>query len=140
MPAIGKIAPRNRTSHLAVKFKDDESGDVEYVNLEYYKNRSMLAPMEALIPDEVAEDLTDDQLDSARIASNICNLVKSWDVEGPLHDYRGNVVVAEGEIVPLDPMQVMYIPSSVNGEIIRAITSDMFPDQGKSRNERRRSR
>lgn len=140
MPAIKNIAPRDKTVHLAIRFKDVADPEDGTVHVDYYKNRTMLAPMEALIPDDVADGLTEDQLESARLASNLCNLVQSWDVEGEVVDYHGNVVVAAGETVPLDPMKVMYIPSSVTGEIIRAITSDMFPDSGKSRNERRRSR
>jgi len=139
MPSANTIAPRDQSRQFSVKFKDEDSGHVEYVNVNYYKNRISLAPMEARITDEVRETLTDDQLEAARIASTLCYYLKSWDLSGPLYNYSDEEVVGD-EIIPLDPMITMYLPTTITAEVMNQLTKEVFPDSGKSRNERRRSR
>ena len=139
MPSIAKMAPRDQVRQFVMTFKTDD-GEREDIHLEYYRNRISLAPMEALISDEDAKELSDSELDALRAASTMCYYLKSWDVTGELTDYQGKVLVEEGELVPLDPRITQYMPTPVVGEIMRKLTEEVFPDQGKSRNERRRSR
>jgi hypothetical protein len=139
MPSLTKIAPRDQVRQFVMTFKNDD-GEREDVHLEYYRNRISLAPMEALISEEDAKELSDAELDALRAASTMCYYIKSWDVTGELKDYQGNVLVAEGDIVPLDPRMTQYMPTPIIGEIMRKLTEEVFPDAGKSRNERRRSR
>jgi len=140
MPSIAKIAPRDQVRQFVVKFKDDETDERSEIRVEYYRNRISLAPMEALISDEDAEGMSEAQIDAIRSASTMCHYLKSWDLQGELKDYHGNVLVEEGETIPLDPRITQYLPTPIVAGIMRQLTEEVFPDQGKSRNERRRSR
>lgn len=140
MPSANKIAPRDQARQFSVKFKDEDSGAVEYVNVQYYKNRITLAPMEARISEEQKEALNDDQLEAARIASTLCYYLKSWDLEGPLFNYSDEEVVGEGEVIPLDPLVTMFLPTTITAEVMNQLTEEVFPKAKESRNARRRSR
>lgn len=140
MPSANKLAPRDQSRQFSVKFKNDDTGEVDYINLHYYKHRVTLAPMEARVSEEVRKDLTDEQLEAAKTASTMCTYVKSWDLEGPVFDYDGNEIVGEGEIIPIDPLITMYLPITITGTVMKQLTEEMFPDTSKPQSGRRRSR
>ena len=140
MPSLNRIAPHDQTRQFSVKFKNDDTGDVEFINVHYFKNKITLAPMEARLSEEERESLDPDQLEAARIASTLCTYLKTWDLEGPLYNYDDEQIVGEGEVIPLKPLITMYLPTTITGEIMRQLTAEVFPETGKSRNERRRSR
>lgn len=141
MTSLKKIAPRDQVRQFTVNFKDDETDERTQIHLEYYRNRMSLAPMTALISDEDAEGLSETELDAIRTASTMCHYIKSWDLEGELLDYQGDVLVPEGQLIPIDPRITQYIPTPIVAGIVKQLMEEVFPDQaGKSRNERRRSR
>ena len=143
MTSIQMIAPRDLVKRFTVRVEaDNEEGrhvKVE-VPVEYYRNRISLAPLEALIDEDEAKDLTDAEFDAIRAASTLCHYLKSWDVEGPLYNNSGEEIVSSGETIPLDPRIVQYVPTLVVGEVMRQLTEEVFPNSRPSRNERRRSR
>lgn len=138
MPNLNKLAPRDQSRPMSVRFKDEDSNEVDYVRIEYYKNRISLAPMEAKISKEMEENLNPDQIEAARIASTLCHYLKSWDLEGPLYDYNDELLVPEGEVIPLDPMITMYLPTTITAEIMNQLTTEVFPTREKSSKGRRR--
>lgn len=139
MPSLRSIAPRDRAYPLTVVFKADDGERFE-VHVEYFKNRISLAPMKALVTDEEREELSEAELDAYESASTLCHYLKSWDLEGPLEDYEGNVIVGEEETIPLKPGCVQYVSTPVIGEIMSQLTDAVFPNRTPSRRERRRSR
>jgi hypothetical protein len=142
MTSIQLIAPRDLVKRFTVRVEADVDGRTSKleVPVEYYRNRISLAPLEALIDEDEAKDLTDAEYDSIRAASTLCHYLKSWEVEGPLFDNSGNEIVAPGDTIPLDPRIVQYVPTLVVGEVMRQLTEEVFPNSRTSRNERRRSR
>ena len=47
------------------------------------------------------------------ILEQVCKIIKSWDLEGPLFNTEnGLTIVDEGERVPLDPAVLQHLPSS----------------------------
>ncbi len=142
MPSIQTIAPRDRISKFVVRIEGDvDDAKVKMdVPVEYYRNRISLAPLDALISEDDAKDLSDQEYEAIRAASTLCHYLKSWDVQGPLEDNQGNQLVSENEDIPLDPRIVQYVPTLVVGEVMRQLTEEVFPNSRSSRNERRRSR
>lgn len=142
MPSLQQIAPRDHVKGFTAKLEAEADGQTVKVDLplQYYRNRISLAPIEALITDEDAEDLSEQELDAIRSASTLCHYLKSWDLEGPLWNNKGEKIVSEGEVIPLDPRIVQYIATPVIGEIMRQLTEEVFPTAKPSRNARRRSR
>lgn len=139
MPSLKTLAPRDQARQFAVKFEND-AGEREYIQVEYYRNRISLAPMEAMISEEDADELDESQLDAIRAASTMCYYLKSWDLEGPLEDYQGREIVPAGEVIPLDPRITQFVPTPIVGEVMRQLTEEVFPNRTASRRERRRSR
>ncbi len=142
MPSIQTIAPRDHVKGFIVRVEaeiDGQSQKIE-VPVQYYRNRISLAPLDALISEDDARDLSDAEYDSVRAASTLCHYLKSWEVDGPLFDNAGKELVAAGDTIPLDPRIVQYVPTLVVGEVMRQLTEEVFPNAKSSRNERRRSR
>jgi len=140
MPSLNKLAPRDQARQFSVKIKNDDTNEVAFINVEYYKNRISLAPMEARISEEQKDALNEDQLEAARIASTLCYYLKSWDLQGPLYNYSDEEVVGEGEVIPLDPLVTMFLPTPITAEVMNQLTEEVFPKTKESRNARRRSR
>jgi hypothetical protein len=70
----------------------------------------------------------------------LCKLLVSWDMEGPLYNSEtGEEVVAEGEMVPLDPAVLQHMPSTLMAQLFRAIQEDNVPKSSVP-NESRRTR
>lgn len=136
------LAPRDHVKSFVVRVEAEVDGQVQKIQVpvQYYRNRISLAPLDALIDDEDAKDLSDAEYDAIRAASTLCHYLKSWEVEGPLYDGRGKEIVAAGEPIPLDPRIVQHVPTLVVGEVMRQLTEEVFPNTRSSRNERRRSR
>jgi hypothetical protein len=142
MTSMQILAPRDQVRRFVVRVEAEVDGAVQKIQVpvEYYRNRISLAPLDALVSDEDAKDMSDAEYDAVRAASTLCHYLKSWDVQGPLYDSQGEEVVAAGEDIPLDPRIVQYVPTLVVGEVMRQLTEEVFPNSRPSRNERRRSR
>lgn len=142
MPSIQTIAPRDLVKGFVVRVEADIDGQKTKIEVpvQYYRNRISLAPLDALVSEDEAKDMSEAEYEAVRAASTLCHYLKSWDLEGPLEDNAGRQIVGAGEMIPLDPRIVQYVPTLVVGEVMRQLTNEVFPDSGKSRNERRRSR
>lgn len=136
------IAPRDHVKGFVVRIEAEVDGQKQKVEVpvRYYRNRISLAPLDALIPEDEAKDMSDAEYEAVRAASTLCHYLDSWDVEGPLYDNTGKEIVAAGQTIPLDPRIVQYVPTLVVGEVMRQLTEEVFPNSRPSRNERRRSR
>lgn len=139
MTSIQTLAPRDDVRSFVVKI-EAPNGERAEIPVSYYRSRITLAPVALPLSEEEREALTDGEISSAETASTICYYLKSWEVEGPLYDSVGAEIVGAGEMIPLEPLIVMHVPSLVIGEVMRQLTEHVFPPTTKSRNERRRSR
>ena len=142
MPSLQQIAPRDHVKGFTPRLEAEVEGQSVKVDLalQYYRNRISLAPIDALISEEDADDLSEQELDAIKSASTLCHYLRSWDLEGPLWTNAGEQIVAAGEVIPLDPRIVQHIATPVIGEIMRQLTEEVFPTAKPSRNARRRSR
>lgn len=142
MPSIQTIAPRDKVSSFVVKVDGEIDGQKvkTEVPVRYYRNRISLAPLDALVDEDEAKEMSEAEYEAVRAASTLCHYLQWWDLQGSLEDNKGREIVAEGEDIPLDPRIVQYVPTLVVGEVMRQLTSEVFPDSKPSRNERRRSR
>ncbi len=62
------------------------------------------------------------------ILEQVCKIIKSWDLEGPLFNTEnGLTIVEDGERVPLDPAVLQHLPSSFMMGLYRAIGEDNVP-------------
>ena len=142
MPSIQTIAPRDHVKGFVVRVEAEIDGQKQKIEVpvQYYRNRISLAPLDALIDEDEAKDMSDAEYEAVRAASTLCHYLKSWDLEGPLEDNTGREIVGAGEMIPLDPRIVQYVPTLVVGEVMHQLTSEVFPDSKPNRNERRRMR
>ena len=104
------------------------------VEITYFRNRITL---EGDIGEEkFAEDgtpLDSDEVSQLAVARRLCNLVASWDIEGPVKNSRGETVVERGQIVPLDPQVVRLFPMRVTRAINQAIYGEELGGNDENR-------
>lgn len=74
---------------------------------------------------KLGEELEDD--DPQAFSKLFCEVVSSWDLEGPLGD------VPAGQPVPLDPAHVSWVPGAILRFIIEQIGEDSTPKSRKKR-------
>lgn len=139
MPSIAAVASRDETRPLKVRLGEGTE-KVEF-NIRFFPNRITQAPLDVLVPEDVdLAELSDEQFEALKAASRLPEFIESWDVEGPLYDAKGNLVVAHNEVIPLDPRVLQHLSSPVVVEFTNAVMDSVFPNLKQSRNERRRSR
>lgn len=83
---------------------------------------------------KMAEDVQDD--DPEGFAKMFCSVVTAWDLEGPLGE--GKDEVKAGQLVPLEPRVVSYIPTSIMRYILEQIAEDSAPKSKKRSGSSRR--
>lgn len=112
------------------------------VEVEFYVNRITQEPItvdDATLPDgERVEDMSDTDIASWRAALSFCDVVASWDVLGPVCNRKGEIIVADGEPVPLQPAIVRLVPSWFTQAITEQLIDLAFPNRSGSRVSRRR--
>lgn len=60
-------------------------------------------------------------------------LIAAWDLVGPVYDaFDGSVVVPEDEEVPIEPVVMQHISSSILTAIYQDILEDMRPNSQKN--------
>lgn len=58
----------------------------------------------------------------------LCKMVKSWDMEGPLYNSEtGDVIVEQGDVVPIAPDVLQHLPTSFLTGLYSAIGEDNVP-------------
>ncbi|MGE0541210.1 MAG: hypothetical protein AB7R89_13635 [Dehalococcoidia bacterium] len=131
---------RRFVARIDVKDTQGAVIDTIEVPVDYYPNRISLAPMDVVLSDDEAKDLSDDEIDALRSSTTICVYAKWIDLQGPVfHKVTGEMLVGEGEDIPLDPRIMQHVSTVVIGEIMRQLVAEVFPDSKPTRNERRRS-
>lgn len=147
MPSIAVVASRDETRPLKIRIGEGDKRAEFHIN--FYPNRITQAPLDVQVPDDVdLKDLTDEEFDALKAASRLPEFIESWDMEGPLYDNRGKLVInpetgeaiGTGVIIPLDPRVLQHLPSPIVVEVTNAVMDTVFPHLKQSRNERRRSR
>lgn len=145
MPSIQVVAPQDQVRRFVAKLESkDEQGRVQEtieVPVDYYPNRITLAPIDIVLSEDEAKDLSDDEIDALRSSSTICVYAKWIDLQGPVfHKTTGEQLVAAGEDIPLDPHIMQHVSSVVIGEIMSQLVAEVFPKQKDTRKERQRLR
>lgn len=93
-------------------------------------------------PALVTEDLDDEakgETGAARIADQLCTLVTSWELTGPVPIQTvGSItegsIVPEGEPVPLDPEVVRHLPLPLLQGMFQGLMGDAVPKSPKTPN------
>lgn len=124
--SLGLVAPRTEIS----EYEFEVSGTKTKVA--YYRNRITLesdaGAVEEILkmfPEEENESLSDaakrNDASQYKAAKDLCDLVVRWDWTGELRNRRDEVVVADGEPIPLNPDIVRLIPIRLTQELQSAI-------------------
>jgi len=99
-----------------------------------------------------------DERDSLAFARHFAEIVLQWDIEGPvygdvpvrdeygdvMYDDDGNevterkTIVEVGEIVPLKPNVLQYVPQALLSHVYQELNNDLGPNQTTGRGSRRR--
>lgn len=93
--------------------------------------------------DEEEEEITDDDERRVVLAERLCDILVSWDAEGPLpvRAEPGTPVgsiVADGDIIPLESEALRYLPLPVLIGISNELTMDATPDPTRRQRRSRR--
>jgi hypothetical protein len=99
-----------------------------------------------------------EERDALAFARHFCEIVSAWNLEGPLYGdvptkgedgqielnedgteiSERKLLVDSGEIIPLNPTVIQYIPQVVLTHMWTAVNEDMVPDPQTGRGSRRR--
>lgn len=144
MPSVQEIVPRDEVRRFVAKIdKKNENGYVTStipVPVDYYPNRISLAPIDIVLDEDEEKALSEEEIEALVNSSTICHYAKWIDLQGPVfHKVTGEVLVAAGEDVPLDPRIMQHVSTVLIGEIMSQLVAEVFPKQKTSRHERRRS-
>ena len=75
------------------------------------------------------------------MASLVPELLESWDLEGPLDDDAGEVIVDEGEVIPVEPDVLVHLPgmfyAGLSAELQRLATDGPKPTTATRRSPKR---
>lgn len=106
-----------------------EVGNSDVVNITYSPRALSPASMQRL-----QERLNKgEDTDPYAVAEMFCSIVTDWDVYGPVSDEDGNVLVHEGQRVPLEPHYVAELPASVISFLMEKVGEDSAPKSRKSK-------
>ena len=103
---------------LTVEF---EGGNLDVT----YTPRKLSAAYLAKINDSLEEG------DTLAMARLFCDIVTGWDIEGPLNEEGDAEFVAAGELIPLEPEFVAWIPGPILQHIISEVAADAVPKSAK---------
>lgn len=90
-----------------------------------YKPKNLSSKYMSKLQDDVEDD------DPEAMAVGFCAIVTEWDLEGPVTDDEDNELVAEGEVIPLEPEIVSWLPTSILGAVLKSIGEDASPKGSK---------
>lgn len=125
MISLAAIAPREKLMREDLPV-EDQDGKLHWVTVEFYPNR--ITPEPYHLPES---DDADDLIGATglRNATAYCHQIKSWNLAGPVVSNAGVELVAETDIVPLEPRIVRCIPTWVTGAISQEMIIHAFPQR-----------
>lgn len=91
---------------------------------------------EAFDPLERVRKQNEDSLLEA--AAGFCDMYVKWDLSGPLLNGDDEIIVPEGEIIPLEAKYVRWVPLWLRGDINDGVQEILFPSLKELRGSRRR--
>lgn len=128
MPSIETYAPRDLTEHVTIPFDGAES-----IEVEYFINRITtegVSSKNGKAPDMEARAEAD--------AQAICSMFAAWNLTGPLRNRAGEVVVAEGEVIPLEPDIVRLLSVAFRAALVQRFSEAIRPKLSALSPSRRR--
>jgi hypothetical protein len=125
MPSVQELAPRDFVSETDVVFNTVNGRTV--VHVVFWPNRITAEPVTIEDPDAQREDALGQT--SFRNAQAFCQIIKSWDLTGPIFDRKGTQLVDDDTIVPLEPRIIRMIPASVTNRITEDVVAIARPNE-----------
>lgn len=115
MPSIDLYASRDRTERVTL-----DLGFSDPLVVTYYPNR-ITTERTSLNGTSSAEER------AAHDASAFCDIFAAWDLTGPLINHAGETVVAESDVIPLEPDMIRLIPIGFRLQIMTALGASIAP-------------
>lgn len=139
MPRFDDVLPRDIRRSLTVHIVPP-IGDRFSVQIEFYPNRLTQSAIDYDILDEgeSLDDLDENEIAMRNNAHSLCDVLASWDMEGPFTSRKGTLLVEHGQPVPIRPEIVREAATWFQNQIIDAIRDSVFPN--RTRGGRSRSR
>lgn len=72
-------------------------------------------------------------------AAAFCEQYESWDLSGPLRNGRDEVIVAAGDVIPLEAEYIRWVPTWLRAEINQGVQEILHPPLRELRPSRKRS-
>lgn len=125
---LGVVAPRNEVSEHVFDINGFQTRVAYYRNkITLESDRGEIEEILNMFPEKEDETISDqakrNDATQFKAAKDLCDLIVRWDWQGPLENKRGEIIIGDGEPIPLDPNIVRLIPiritQSLNTAIVR---------------------
>ena len=127
MPAVLEMVPTDLAKPAEIVFNTPNGRKILHVV--FYPNRLTSEPFEDDGEDDGGRRNDPAAKTSLRNARQFVHVIKEWDATGPILNRRGQEVVGEDEIVPLEPEIVRLLPATFTNRITDELTAIINPSR-----------
>lgn len=125
MPSIAEVVPADLPKPADITFNTPHGREI--VHVIFYPNRLTAEPFTD--DDDEGDGRRGDPAarTSLRNARQFVHVIKEWDVTGPVKNRKGEQVVGETDIIPLEPEIVRLLPATFTNRITDELTAIVNP-------------